>query len=105
MRACKPKAAPPDARAIVTSKTIVRPVSIIFTPPDVDGAEHITPRFSFGFRLTADIHTAQYLNENPTSANVHVSWFMLPFKDDGSLQGWKVGLVIGYVILDIRIQI
>src|SRR5438445_10537276 len=94
MRACKPTPAPPDARAIVTSKTIVRPVNIIFTPPDVDGAEHITPRFSFGFRLTADIPTAQYLNENPTSGNLPVSWSMLPCQDDGSLQGWMVGLII-----------
>jgi len=99
MRACKPKAAPPEARAIVTSKTIVRPVSIIFTPPDVDGAEHITPRFSFGFRLTVDIPTAQYLNENPTSGNVPVSWSMLPFQDDGSLQCWMVGLIIGALVL------
>src|SRR5713226_6650609 len=34
MRACTPNAAPPVARAIVTSKTIVRPVSITFPPPE-----------------------------------------------------------------------
>src|SRR5207245_10681366 len=99
MRACRPKAAPPVARAIVTSKTIVRPVSITFAPPDVDGGEDITPRFSFGFPLTADIATAQYLNENPTSGAVPTPWSMLPFQDDGSLQSWRIGVSIGALVL------
>src|SRR5438552_16047905 len=34
MRACTPHAAPPAAKAIVTSKAIVRPVSITFAPPE-----------------------------------------------------------------------
>src|SRR2546428_12861668 len=84
MRACRPKAAPPVARAIVTSETMVRPVSIMFAPPDVDGGEDITTRFSFGFPLTADIPTAQYLNENPTSGAVPTPWSMLPFQGVGT---------------------
>src|SRR2546428_13405742 len=94
MRACRPKAAPPVARALVTSNAIVRPASIMFAPPDVDGGEHITPRFSFGFRLTADIPTAHFLNENPTSGAVPAPWSMLPVPTDGSLQLWMVGLTI-----------
>src|SRR3989475_9937667 len=95
MRACRPKAAPPVARAIVTSETMVRPVSIMFAPPDVDGGEDITTRFSFGFPLTADIPTAQYLNENPTSGAVPTPWSLLPFQDGGSLQCWMVVVFVG----------
>ena len=71
----------------------------MFAPPDVDGGEDITTRFSFGFPLTADIATAQYLNENPTSGAVPTPWSMLPFQDDGSLQCWMVGVIIGALVL------
>ena len=50
-------------------------------------------------RLTDDISTVQYLNEEPGWGRVSGPWSALPFQDDASLQCWMVGLIIGALVL------
>src|SRR5438876_6897435 len=103
MRACTPHAAPPAAKAIVTSKAIVRPVSITFAPPECRwrGAYHT----AFLVRLSSNgrySHQSIFERE-PNIGAVSAPWSALPFQDDGSLQCWMVGLIIGALVLVLAI--
>ncbi len=75
----------------------------MIAPPKVGARGNIGPRFSFGNPLTADILTHQYLNGKFGWGRVAVPWGALPFQDEGSLQCWMVGLIIGALVLVLAI--
>ena len=43
------------------------------------------------------------MNEKSASGGVSAPWSALPFQDDGSLQCWMVGLIIGALVLVLAI--